>query len=194
MEIAPRPDLQQFSKNKEIPKKYEYEILIALSHYPELKDTKIRFSLAVHASVPYGTKPTFKSCFTPRKNRAYIITILESAEYPESAALMKRLTREMRIGVLGHELAHVKQFQSCNPFSLLKRLASFLVSSTRRTIERAADKMAIAHGLGQELLEHALYIRSIPGYVKKRPKLNEDYLLPREIEYYLEHPEKISAA
>lgn len=187
-------NLQHFSRNKEIPKRYEYEILIALSHYPELRDTQINFSLAVHASVPYGTKPTFASCFTLKSKRVYTITILESADYPESQALMKSLTRPMRIGVLGHELAHVKQFQNCNPFSLLKTLAYFMVSSKRRKMERSADKTAIAHGLGEELLEHALYIRSIPGYLQKRPRLNEEYLLPSEIEYYLHHPEEISAA
>src|SRR3954470_19416854 len=122
-------DLQrQFGKYKEIPKKYEFEILSALSHYPELKNAKIRFSLSLHASVPYGTKPSVKSCFVPKHKREYTITILEAADYPENEALLKKLTGRMRTGVIGHELAHVKQFEECNSFSLLKKLASFLFS------------------------------------------------------------------
>jgi hypothetical protein len=184
----------QFSHNKEIPKKYEVEILCALSHYPELRDTHIHFMLAVHAPVPYGTKPSFASCFKAKKNRVYTITILEYAELPEREALMKHLNSSMRIGVLGHELAHVVQFERCNPLGLLKTLSKFAFSRLRRQMETGADKGAIRHGLGWELLEHARFIRTIPGYVQQRPKLNEDYLLPHQIEFYLEHPEKLPAA
>jgi hypothetical protein len=48
-------------------------------------------------------------------------------------------------------------------------------------IERGADKGAIEHGCGQQLYKHALYLRSIPGYVEKRPAINKYYLKPYEI-------------
>ena len=35
--------LEEFKHNKKIPKILEHNILIALSHYPELKDTPISF-------------------------------------------------------------------------------------------------------------------------------------------------------
>lgn len=185
---------RQFGYNKEIPKRYESEILVALSHYPDLTAVKINFMLAVHAAVPYGTKPAFTSCFKPRFRRTYTITILETAELPESEALFKNLTPRMRLGVLGHELGHIRQYESCNPIGLVKTLLAFGLKKFRRKLERGADKTAIKRGLGEELLEHALYIRTIPGYMKKRPDLNRDYLLPEEIKYYIEHPEEIKAA
>lgn len=185
---------QKFGRNKDIVKKYETEILTVLSHYPELRHTHIRFMLALHAEVPYGTKPSFASCFKASKNRVYTVTILEHAAYPESEALMKHLSQSMRMGVLAHELAHVVQFERCNPLRLLQTLTNFAFAASRREIERGADKGAIRHGFGRGLLEHARYIRSIPGYVEQRPRLNQDYLLPQEIDYYLNHPDQLNVA
>jgi hypothetical protein len=178
--------------NKDIPFKYENEILTALSHYPELSEIKIVFKLTDRAAVPYDTKPAVSSCFISKKERSYIINILEKAKDPERMALFKNLSSRMRVGVIAHELMHVKQYHFGH-FSLIKTLGRFIVHSSRRKLERDADKGAIEHGLGQELLEHALYLRSIPGYTEKRPAIEEDYLQPNEIENYL-RMQKIAAA
>jgi hypothetical protein len=170
--------------NKQIPQQYEREILTVLSHYPELNTVKIIFKLTDRASVPYGTKPAVISCLQPKKRRVYMINILEKADYPESLALFKNLPSSMRMGVIAHELMHVKQYHF-GRFSLLKTVGLFIIHSSRRRLERNADKGAIEHGFGNELLEHALYIRSIPGYTEKRPAIKEDYLQPSEIKNYL---------
>lgn len=183
---------KEFGRRKKIPSKYEKEILIALSYYPELKDIKIKFQLVRHAKMPYGTKPSFFSFMRSKKNRTYTITILESSSHPEKEALFTNLTEDMRISVMGHELAHVFQFSECDRIGLLKKLSSFLVHRTRRRIERGADLLAIKHGLGEGLLKHARYIRSIPGYLEKRPEINEEYLKPAEIAYFIKHPNKIT--
>lgn len=185
---------KHFGKNKIIPAKYEEEILIALYHYPELKEEHIHFQLTFSASVPYGTKPSFASCFMPKNKRRYTVTILERAKDPENEALMKNLDRKMRIGVIGHELGHVLHYSQCNPLRLLSTLSLHLVDSYKRKVERGADKAAIQHGLGEELLRHAEYIRLIPEYIDKRPELNRYCLKPDEIAYYMSHPEKITSA
>jgi hypothetical protein len=184
----------KFSLNKEIPVKYEQEILTALSHYPDLIATRIQFVLADKASVPYGTKPTLSSCFKSRGKRLYTITLLEHATYPMSEALFKQLTFAMRVAVIGHELGHVKQYDQCTVLQLFKIFGAFAIQRQRRKLERAADMAAITHGMGTGLLEHALYIRSIPGYVEMRPAINTDYLLPSEIEQFLREPWKAHAA
>ena len=177
---------KEFGNLKDIPVKYEREILIALSHFPELKKEDINFQLALHSSVPYGTKPSFASCFIPKNKRTYTITILEAAESPTKEALFRNLTENMRIAVIAHELTHVKQYSKCNPVSLLKTFILYMTPKYKRKIERNADIGAIEHGFGNELLEHALYIRSIPGYLKVRPEINKDYLLPLEIKRYMD--------
>jgi|SRR3954469_19320488 hypothetical protein len=181
--------LVKYAYRKQIPKKYENEILIALSQYPELRNVHIVFTLANHASVPYNTKPTITSCIRFKKNRRYTITLLEKADYPESAALFKNLTEQMRVAVIAHELFHVVQYHFGN-FSLIKTLSLFLIHTSRIKLERAADKGAIFHGFGEGLLEHALYLRSIPGYTEKRPAIETDYLKPSEIRYLMDRREK----
>lgn len=192
MELDLQSLREEFGQHKRIPKKYEKEILLALSRYPELKRTRIQFKLAKEASVPYGTKPTLLSCFLPSRQRTYVVTILEKADKPEKDALLKKCTEEMRMAVLGHELAHVKQYSGRSAAQLLRMLLLYSTSDKKkRVIERNADKQTIKIGLGKELLAHARYLRSIPGYLEQRPELNQYYLLPDEIEYYLQHPDKI---
>ncbi len=116
----------------------------------------------------------------------YVITLLEKAEFPESAALFKNLDEEERISVIAHELAHVLQFHTCSVLQLFKMAVSYLVPEFKRHIERSADIGAIEHGLGRGLYRHAMYIRSIPGYLKKRPDLNKYYLKPNEILAHLD--------
>jgi hypothetical protein len=176
---------KEFSRNKEIPAEYEKEILAALSHYPELKDTKIKFKLTNHHPVPYGTTPSLDSVFKSPSDRRYTISILEKAKEPEESALVCNLPFEARIGVIGHELAHVAQFQSCSRFGLASLLASYAIPFFRKRIEKGADKRTIFHGLGKELLMHAIFIRGIPGYVQQRKELNRNYLKPFEIKKYL---------
>jgi hypothetical protein len=170
-----------YGENKQIPKKYEHEILTALSHYPELKNVNIRFELTSRAAVPYGTKPSLASCFLPRHKRVYTITILEEARGPMASALIKNVTHDMRIGIIGHELCHVVQYNCRSCAALLKMIALYPLPFFKKKIEQGADRCAIMHGLGHELLLHAMYIRQIPGYTEQRPEINKYYLKPAEI-------------
>jgi hypothetical protein len=172
---------KEFGKNKKIPVQFEAAILVALSHYPELKETRINFKLKWNHKVPYGTTPAFYTIFRKPENRVYNIAILMDAKDPERQALLKNLRFEAQVGVIGHELAHVVQFQRMNGIQLLNALASYLKPAFKRRIERSADLGAIVHGLGRELLEHAIYIRTIPGYVQHRKEINKNYLKPKEI-------------
>ncbi len=177
-------DLKKYKRNKKIPKKYEKEILIALSKYPELKKVHISFEPVYEGNMLYETKVLLTSLFQSKRNRKYVITILETATYPESEVLFNKLTENMRIGVLGHHLFHVVQYHF-GRFSLIKTALLFLIHTFRKKLERAADKGAIQHGFGKQLLEYTKYIRSIPDYLNKRPQLKTGHLQPAEIEYLL---------
>ncbi|HEX8517858.1 MAG TPA: M48 family metalloprotease [Bacteroidia bacterium] len=175
----------EFGRHKEIPEKYEEVILTALSHYPELKETRITFCLTNNHPVPYGTAPSFRSILAHPYDREYIITLLEDAKAPMFYALFKNLTTEAQLGVLAHEIAHVVQYNSLNRSELIKFLACYMLPAFQQKIEQAADMGAIIHGFGKELLEHAIYIRCIPGYVEERKEININYLHPSEILEYL---------
>jgi hypothetical protein len=167
--------------NKEIPKKYEEPILLALSFYPELKPLKIRFKLTDKHPVPYGTTPTAGSFFRSPSKRIYDITLLEEAKGPEYYALFKNISPEAQIAVIGHELVHIIQYNSLSSFQLIKMMILYFFPFYKRKIERDADNGAIKHRLGKKLYEHAVYIRNIPGYLEKRPEINRYYLKPDEI-------------
>jgi hypothetical protein len=185
MESGKRKELQELRKNKRIPEKYADVILEALSHYPELRDTRIDFRLKKHASVPYGTKPSVFTLHKPANKRKYIIVLLEDASGPMEMALFKNLSRTAQLGVIGHELNHVIQFNRCSPGKLMRLLFSYLIPAFKKKIERSADLATIEHGLGRELYVHAVYIRCIPGYTEQRKDIEKYYLKPREILKFL---------
>jgi hypothetical protein len=166
---------------KKIPKKYREVILKALSHYPELQKVRIRFRLAKRHPVPYGTRPGKLSFFKAPENRTYVITLLEKARKPTKKALFKNLPPEAQLGALGHELAHVVQFKDLSRSQLARTCLLFTSMYQRRQIERDADIKTIEHGLGSELHAHAVYIRSIKGYVEQRKGIDIYYLKPHEI-------------
>jgi hypothetical protein len=167
--------------NKIIPREYEEPILTALSRYPELKYTKIHFKKTKKSATPYGTQPSPNSFLRPPSRRKYIITLLENAEPPEQDVLFRNLPFEAQVAVIAHELVHVIQFSKCSIPELFRISVLYLFPSFRKRIERGADIGAIEHGFGNNLYKHAMYIRSIPGYVEERPEINKYYLRPEEI-------------
>jgi hypothetical protein len=69
---------------------------------------------------------------------------------------------------------------------MLKLLLTYPFPSYKRKAERGADITAINRGFGEGLYAHAVYIRSIPGYLEMRPDINKYYLKPNEILELLE--------
>ncbi|MCE3228672.1 MAG: Uncharacterized protein K0S32_3223 [Bacteroidetes bacterium] len=172
-------------KNKVIPSQYELPVLMALAAYPELRDVHVEFLPVSKLSVPYATVPEKSSLFKSPDKRKYIVQLLEEAKEPEFSALFKNLPLDAQIAVIGHELVHVLQYHRCNVPQLLKFMFLYTFPKFKKEIERSADIEAIRHGLGEKLHVHALYLRSIPKYIKKRPELNKHYLRPGEILIYL---------
>ncbi|MCD6017026.1 MAG: hypothetical protein K0S53_147 [Bacteroidetes bacterium] len=172
--------------NKIIPLQYKEPIMTALSSYPELEDCRIHFKLTNKHSVPYGTAPTFSSLFKKTREREYTVTLLEEASEPDNSALFKNLSLDKQEAVIAHELFHVLQFQNATGPRLLTLMLLYPLPSFKRKIERAADSGAIDRGYGSGLYNHAVYLRSIPGYVQKRPEIEKYYLQPNEIILYNE--------
>jgi hypothetical protein len=171
--------------NKVIPIRYKTSILTALASYPELKNVRINFRLVNRHPVPYGTTLSLASLFKSHEKRTYYITLLEEAEEPEYSALFRNLSEEKRVAVIAHELVHVLQFSKCSPFQLLQIAIMYQFPFFKKKMERDADLGAIKHGFGKGLYDHAVYLRRIPGYIKKRPDINKCYLKPEEIMKYL---------
>src|SRR5690349_7323464 len=70
--------LNEFGKNKILIPQFALPTLIALSYYPELKDTRIKFVYEQAVST-LATKPTFPSVVLSGNNRTFIIIISDSS-------------------------------------------------------------------------------------------------------------------
>jgi hypothetical protein len=165
----------EYGRHKTIPEQYQEVILRTLSHYPELKEVRLNFKLRKNHPEPYETVPSVIGAVGLKKS--YTIFLLEEATGALSMALFKNLPEEAQMGIIGHLLSHVLQYEKKTLASILKLAAS----SPARKVEREADVLTIEHGLGFELYTFACYIRAIPGYVEERKQIDVNHLHPNEI-------------
>lgn len=148
-----------FGKQKSIPKSFENQILIALSYFPELKNTKIKFRLK-NRTTPLATRPTFFGMFRSAKNRTYVITISEKSTNYLNAIVLKNIDYNAQIGVLGHELSHISDYLN-KGFSEMFTVAINELFYKKKVdeFEFKTDLNCINHGLGYQLLDWSIQVR-----------------------------------
>jgi hypothetical protein len=182
----------KYGGNKQLPPDFEKQTLLALSHFEELKRIKIKFKVK-RKLVPLATHPTvFTSFFKPEKRR-YKITISKKSIKMLSPILLKNLNYNAQIGVLGHELSHVADFNSKSFGGILKILFGNFSSSFLDRFEYNTDKICIEHGLGYQLLawsknvNDSLHLHSSDKATKEQntAKKKERYMRPSTIERIL---------
>src|SRR5687768_15939745 len=111
--ITQDPGLEVFATNKKIPAVIRTNVLKALSHYPELKTTKIRFVFKknIRKSVMQA-QPVFGSLLKTRRHRAYQINISAMFRLTHNITPIHQLPDEILIGWIGHELGHIMDYES----------------------------------------------------------------------------------
>lgn len=181
--------LQQFSNHKSLPQGYEREALIALTHFPELKEVPIIFRFRKSAST-LKTRPSFFSFFMPRGHRSYVIIISSKTCNSVKPLMLEHLPDSARIGVLGHELSHVADFASKSSWQSLKTAAGHFSKKYMDSLEYHTDQICISHGLGKELESWSSYIRQTmhtknwrgAAKIRKGESPAERYMNPSSIE------------
>jgi hypothetical protein len=147
----------EYGRNKIIPFIYKKQILMALSHYPELKRTPIDF-IVEDADFPLQSQPSITTLLIPFTVRKYNIIISARSVLEYEKILLGKIPFQGQIGVIGHELSHVVDYESTETFEVVKIGVQYLLSSTFRVaFERKTDLLTIDHGLGCELLEWREY-------------------------------------
>jgi hypothetical protein len=151
--------VSKVAENKIIPEVYKDAIVIALAHYPEL--TKINIKIKVKKKLaPLAARPKLFSIFLKPAKRKYIITISTSTIKMLQPILLEKLSFNAQVGVLGHELAHVSEFNSKSGFFFVKLALKHVFN--KRAIDRFeynTDKRCIDHGLGFQLLSWSNEVR-----------------------------------
>jgi hypothetical protein len=167
-----------------IPKSIEYEVLKALSFYPELSESKIeiRFKKNIKKSTMQA-RPTFGSFFKNRRNRTYVILISKTFKISDKEFTTKDIPSNILVGWIGHELGHIMDYQNRSKTNLIWFGIKYLLSD--RFIveaERAADTYAVDQGMENYILETKNFIldhADIASSYKNRIK--KYYLSPEEI-------------
>lgn len=149
---------QVYGQQKHIPARYQKQILLALSFFPELKTTTIEFVIK-KAHSPLSTRPAYTSIFKRQGKRSYLVTISDSSISTLSPILFDRLPYNAQVGVIGHELSHIVYFSSKNTFHLLYTGVMHVSSKFLDRFEYRTDSTCIAHGLGFQLLNWSLFVR-----------------------------------
>ena len=150
--------LQKFGNKKVIPQQFEKPILTALSYFPELKDVHIIFKIK-KAHTGLATKPNFAGVFKRKDHRTYIITISNETIDTLKPLLLQNLTFEQQVGVIGHELSHVTDFNSKNFPQTIGVGIGHISKRYLDKMEFNTDRICIQHGLGQYLLAYSNHVR-----------------------------------
>jgi len=156
--------------NKIVPENIWRETYVALSHYPELKDTPIEFKFKKNIKKSFmQAQPKLSGFFKNRKNRSYVIYINEKFKIEDETFSVKDVPSEVLIGWLGHELGHVMDYRDRSAIDMLWFGIRYVTSNNYiREAERAADTYAVNHGLGQNII-------ATKDFILNHSKLSESY-------------------
>ncbi len=180
----PGSTLERFGKNKVIPDLLKEEILLSLSYYPELLDTRIEFRILspqIKKSVMLA-QPLANTIFKSRAERGYVIKISRYFKDLNAPLPIEQIPQDVLIGWIGHELGHVMDYLNRSVWEMAEYGLGYLLS--RRYLmqaERTADLFAISHGLGDKIVATKNFILDhahLPERYKE--KIRRLYVSPEE--------------
>ncbi|MEL6275969.1 MAG: hypothetical protein AAFU03_12780 [Bacteroidota bacterium] len=175
--------LTNYGKNKILAKGFELQCLLALSHYPELKETPIEFRVQP-TFLPLSSRPAPLSVLLPWIKRKYLIVISNKSTDFWEDILLKNTPFNEQVGILGHELGHTVYYQDKSALQLVNIAYRYEYDEAfHLDFERETDKRAIAHGLGYQLYDFAFFVRIATGNSKEEilTEKGDVYLSPLEI-------------
>ncbi len=172
--------MAEFGRNKELPEGYELQALLALSHYPQLRDTRIQF-IVDDVTIPLSSRPHWATLHRSADRRTYLVVIDSRRDGNREELLLKNQPFNAQTGVIGHELAHTVYYLDRSFFGILADAVCQL-SSCRNGFERDTDQRTIDHGLGWQRYDHALFLRTSFGVdPAAEPNPASAYMGPREL-------------
>lgn len=170
---------EEFGQHKNFVDKVELPALIALSFFPELKNTYISFEYK-KIKTTMSTRPHMGQFLL--RDRSYIIYINTHAKEMGGVSF-DELGLQEQIGIIAHELSHIVDYQSRKSFSMLKcGLYYSVFDHYHRTLERRTDLLVINKGLAQQLYAFSNYVLNNSSASEKYKEFKrKNYLLPEEI-------------
>ncbi len=174
--------ISALGENKIFVEEFLNPTLIALSYYPELRDTPIEFKLSKERTT-MAARPVPMSMLLKRR---YIILINDDEDF--EGIHLGQVPLNAQVGIIGHELAHIADYENQNFFGVMGTLLRYSSASRKALFERQIDKATIERGLGWQLHDWAEFSldaanSSTPEYIEFKRK---HYLAPDEIVQYID--------
>ncbi|MEQ1733919.1 MAG: hypothetical protein ABL940_09605 [Bacteroidia bacterium] len=145
--------------NKNIPAQYQNTIRVALMYYPELSNVNIEFRVRKRVA-PLAARPTVWSTFVKPSKRKYKVTISSSTIKFLTPILLHNLSFNAQVGVVGHELSHVSEYNSKRGLFFVELALKHVSKRKIDRFEYATDERCIRHGLGYQLLSWSTEVRN----------------------------------
>lgn len=178
-------------KKINIPEHLELSILIALSFYPELADSQIKFKQR-KINTTMNARPTLGSIlFRKKKNYRFVVRINSSKK--DSIIAVNSIPFNAKIGVFGHEFFHFVDYQKRISFHLTKRLFSYSNKTKKEAFEKEIDLGTIGRGLGWQLYDWSNFVLNESNATTDYKEFKRSiYLEPEEIEQAIKEILKIN--
>jgi hypothetical protein len=162
--------------NKKVPADFEHSILAALMYYPKLQETHIEFKTR-YLTTTMAALPKVSSVFKGRENRRYSI-LINHTKNRRKAPLLENAPFEARVGVIGHELAHIVDYNRKSFVQIIGNgIAYSLSNNFRRNLEQKIDRITVNRGLGEGLYAFRLYIEEEAKTTERYRRFKENIYL-----------------
>ena len=170
--------------HKTIPVVVQNEIITALNHYPELKETPIDFVFDPNTSKSIMlSQPVIATFLKGRQNRGYVVKINPRFVMVHSSMAIQNVPKEILIGWFGHELGHILDYSTRSNADMIVFGIMYICSDKYlMQAERNADMNAVNHNMGDYIVKTKNYILNnadLPAPYKARIK--RLYLSPQQI-------------
>lgn len=168
-----------YQGNKIIPKNILDEAIIALAHYPELKNVEIEFKYKNNIKNSFmQAQPNARNLFKGKKERSYYVFMSSKFLIENEEFSMADVPSEVLIGWLGHELGHIMDYREKSAMELVVFGARYVTSENFiRKAERTADTYAVNNRMGN-------YIFATKDFILNHSHLSDSYK-KRKIRLYL---------
>jgi len=166
---------EQVGCNKSFPTELELECLVALSFYPELRNTAIEFRFGT-SDFTMTSKPKLSSLLKERQRRQYLITI-EKPGTSKNNIEWNELSFNAMVGWIGHELGHILHYSHKTNAGIAFVGVKYAFPGYRRKIERFTDQIAIQHDLGYSLYEGVDYTMNCSRATERYKTSQQKYYL-----------------
>ncbi|MFR9503029.1 MAG: hypothetical protein SNH73_01075 [Rikenellaceae bacterium] len=173
---------QEFGNNKIFVEEYIEATLIALSFYPELLDSPIEFKYSKEATT-MAARPQPGSMLFKRR---YVVVINNDPAF--EGVKLSDVPFNAQIGIIGHELAHIADYEQHNLFGVVGILFRYGSKARKPLFEKEIDLATIERGLGWQLFDWAQFsLDEQNGATEEYRKFKEEnYLSPDQIKQYIE--------